>query len=72
MPPIVADTTPLNYLVLIEAIEILPQLYGRVLIPHPYLPSSLIPMLLTRSALGPCNLATGWACQSLGFKGCGF
>ncbi len=33
MPLIVADTTPLNYLVLIEAIEVLPQLYGRILIP---------------------------------------
>ncbi len=33
MPPIVADTTPLNYLVLIEAIDVLPQLYGRILIP---------------------------------------
>jgi predicted nucleic acid-binding protein len=33
MPLIVADTTPLNYLVLIEAVEVLPRLYGRVLIP---------------------------------------
>jgi predicted nucleic acid-binding protein len=33
MPPIVADTTPLNYLVLIEAVEVLPRLYGSVLIP---------------------------------------
>jgi len=33
MPPIVADTTPLNYLVLIEAVEVLPRLYGTVLIP---------------------------------------
>ncbi|SRR5216683_4153089 len=33
MPPIVADTTPLNYLVLIESVEVLPRLYGRVLIP---------------------------------------
>jgi predicted nucleic acid-binding protein len=33
MPPIVADTSPLNYLVLIEAIDVLPQLYGRVIIP---------------------------------------
>jgi predicted nucleic acid-binding protein len=33
MPPIVADTTPLNYLVLINAVEMLPRLYGRVLIP---------------------------------------
>lgn len=33
MPPIVADTTPLNYLVLIDAVALLPRLYGRVLIP---------------------------------------
>jgi predicted nucleic acid-binding protein len=33
MAVIVSDTTPLNYLVLIEAVEILPRLYGRVLIP---------------------------------------
>jgi len=30
---VVADTTPLNYLVLIDGVEVLPQLYGRVLIP---------------------------------------
>jgi predicted nucleic acid-binding protein len=30
---VIADTTPLNYLVLIDQVEILPQLYGRVLIP---------------------------------------
>ncbi len=33
MRAIVADTTPLNYLILIEAAEILPRLYGNVLIP---------------------------------------
>jgi predicted nucleic acid-binding protein len=33
MLSIVSDTTPLNYLVLIEAVEILPNLYQRVLIP---------------------------------------
>ena len=33
MQSIVADTTPLNYLVLIQAAEILPNLYRRVLIP---------------------------------------
>ncbi len=33
MAVIVSDTTPLNYLVLIEAVDILPRLYGRVLIP---------------------------------------
>ena len=31
---IVADTSPLNYLVLIDQIDLLPQLYGRVLIPE--------------------------------------
>jgi predicted nucleic acid-binding protein len=30
---VIADTTPLNYLVLIGRVEILPELYGRVLIP---------------------------------------
>ena len=30
---VIADTTPLNYLVLIDKVEILPQVYGRVLIP---------------------------------------
>jgi predicted nucleic acid-binding protein len=33
MQSIVADTTPLNYLVLIQGIEILPNLYRKVLIP---------------------------------------
>lgn len=33
MQGIVSDTTPLNYLVLIEAVGILPQLYERVVIP---------------------------------------
>jgi len=30
---VIADTTPLNYLVLIDRDQVLPQLYGRVLIP---------------------------------------
>jgi len=30
---IVADTSPLNYLILIDAIGVLSQLYGRVVIP---------------------------------------
>lgn len=33
MRAIVSDTTPLNYLVLIEAVAVLPRLYGSVLIP---------------------------------------
>ncbi len=34
MTVVVADTSPLNYLVLIEAIDLLPRLYRRVLIPQ--------------------------------------
>ena len=33
MPAIVSDTTPLNYLVLIDAVEVLPRLYQCVIIP---------------------------------------
>jgi predicted nucleic acid-binding protein len=31
---VVADTTPINYLILIGEIEVLPELYGQVIIPH--------------------------------------
>jgi predicted nucleic acid-binding protein len=31
---VVADTTPLNYLVLMDRVDILRQLYRRVIIPH--------------------------------------
>lgn len=31
---VIADTTPLNYLILIDEIEVLPKLYGRVVIPE--------------------------------------
>ena len=34
MSAVVADTGPLHYLVLIEVIDILPRLFGRVLIPE--------------------------------------
>jgi predicted nucleic acid-binding protein len=30
---VIADTTPVNYLVLIQAVEVLPRLFGQVLIP---------------------------------------
>jgi len=30
---IVADTSPINYLVLIKEIEVLPRLYGKIVIP---------------------------------------
>jgi predicted nucleic acid-binding protein len=34
---VIADTSPVNYLVLIAAIEILPKLYGGVIVPQPVL-----------------------------------
>jgi predicted nucleic acid-binding protein len=33
MKVVIADTSPLNYLILAGAIEVLPRLYGRVVIP---------------------------------------
>src|ERR1051325_10518178 len=33
MTIVVADTSPLNYLILVEAIDVLPQLYGKVIVP---------------------------------------
>jgi predicted nucleic acid-binding protein len=34
MTVVIADTSPLNYLVLIAEIELLPQLYGTIVIPR--------------------------------------
>lgn len=31
---VVSDTSPINYLVLIQAIELLPKLFGKVVIPQ--------------------------------------
>ena len=33
MTIVIADTSPLNYLILIETIDLLPKLYGRIIIP---------------------------------------
>ncbi len=46
---VVSDTSPLNYLILIDAVGVLPKLYGRVLIPeavanelmHPHTPAKV-------------------------------
>ena len=34
MTVVVADTSPLNYLILIDAVDVLPQLYGSVVVPR--------------------------------------
>jgi predicted nucleic acid-binding protein len=39
---VVADTSPINYLVLIEQIDLLTRLYTRILIPLPFWQSSSI------------------------------
>jgi predicted nucleic acid-binding protein len=31
---VISDTSPLNYLILIDCVDVLPELYGRVLIPQ--------------------------------------
>jgi predicted nucleic acid-binding protein len=56
---VVADTSPINYLVLIYQIDILPRLYTRILIP----PSVLIE-LKHPAAPGPVR---GWAVQPPGW-----
>jgi len=45
--PVVADTGPLRYLVLIDAIEVLPRLFGRVLI------SEIVGLELSRPSAPP-------------------
>ena len=55
MPVVVSDTAPLNYLVWIGAAEVLPKLYGQILIPpavweelsHPKTPQSVQEWLAT-------------------------
>jgi len=34
MSVIISNTTPINYLVLIDHIAVLPQMYGRIIIPQ--------------------------------------
>ena len=64
MQPIVADTTPLNYLVLIQAADILPELYRTVLIP-PAVKAELahigMPECVPSNALLQFGFPRGWA-----------
>src|SRR6478672_9204792 len=50
---IVADTSPINYLILIETIDALPRLYGRVVVPPEVLDE-------LRNASGPA-VVRAWA-----------
>lgn len=51
---VVADTSPINYLVLIEEIEILTKMYGTVVVPH-----AVREELLRPSAPEPVRIWTG-------------
>ena len=44
---VVADTSPLNYLLLIDEIELLPAIFGHVLVPHTVLQELLHPIAAT-------------------------
>lgn len=50
---VVSDTSPLNYLVLVDHINLLPQLYGQVLIPES--------VLMELSATETPQLVRNWA-----------
>ena len=56
---VIADTTPLNYLVLIGGVDILPELYGRILIPLAVWKEFQRPETLPPCALGLPTLHLG-------------
>jgi hypothetical protein len=57
---VISDTTPLNYLILIGQIEVLPQLFGRLIVPpaviremlHPKAPADGLGMGRDASCVG--------------------
>jgi len=53
---VVADTSPLNYLLLIDAIHILPALYGEIIVPtevHEELQHPRAPAVVREWAINP-------------------
>jgi predicted nucleic acid-binding protein len=60
MQAIVSDTTRMNYLVLIQTVDILPNLYRKVLIPPAVKAELLIQTLQLSRARGFRNLPGGW------------
>jgi predicted nucleic acid-binding protein len=55
MTVVVADTSPLNYLILIDAIDLLPRLYGRIIVP--------VEVLNELMDSGAPRTVSGWATQ---------
>lgn len=52
MKVIVADTSPLNYLILIDSVDILPRLYGSILVPPQVIAELVVPGRLPQSGSG--------------------
>ena len=57
--PIVSDASPLNYLVLIELVDILPMLHERVVVPMAVLENCELPPPQVLCAVGLKTLRTG-------------
>jgi len=57
---VVADTSPINYLVLIEQIDLLTRLYTRILIPPAVLAELKHPLAPKPVATGPAIRLNGW------------
>ena len=53
---VVADTSPINYLILIDRIAVLEVLYGRILIPHAV--HEELPSPLARTPLPICRTSS--------------
>jgi predicted nucleic acid-binding protein len=56
---VVADTSPINYLVLIEPIDLLTRLYTRILIPPAVLAELKHPLAPNRFETGPARRPSG-------------
>jgi predicted nucleic acid-binding protein len=57
---VVADTSPINYLVLIEQIDLLTRLYTRILIPPAVLAELKHPLAPKPVETGPAIRPSGW------------
>ena len=59
---VIADTTPLNHLILIDRANILQALYGRVIIPRALLAELQVQATRQRSKRGSVIAQIGWKC----------
>jgi predicted nucleic acid-binding protein len=57
---VISDTTPLNYLILIGQIEVLPKLFGRLIVPPAVIRERLHPKAPPTVTHGPGRFLRGW------------